>query len=74
MATMEAPNPVQPAPFDTLPDPGSGRLGPIWLNYLRAYLGLRLSRAESFIDAFRRVGADPFKAALYPEEGARDAA
>ncbi|MCB2136864.1 MAG: nitrite/sulfite reductase, partial [Rhodobacteraceae bacterium] len=41
---------------------------------LRAYLALRKSRGESFIDAFRRLGADPFKAALYPAEAARDAA
>ena len=41
---------------------------------VRAYLEVRQSRDEPFIDAFRRLGADPFKAALYPEEGARDAA
>ncbi|TPW33053.1 nitrite/sulfite reductase [Martelella alba] len=29
------------------------------------YLGLRLSRDEAFIDAYRRVGAQPFKDALY---------
>ena len=39
-----------------------------------AYLDLRLNRDETFIEAFRRVGAEPFKAALYPEQGARDAA
>ncbi|MBS0573826.1 MAG: nitrite/sulfite reductase [Proteobacteria bacterium] len=41
---------------------------------LRAYLALRDHPAETFIDAFRRLGPDPFKAALYPEEAARDAA
>ncbi len=39
-----------------------------------AYLDLRLNSDETFIEAFRRVGAEPFKAALYPEQGARDAA
>jgi sulfite reductase (NADPH) hemoprotein beta-component len=29
------------------------------------YLGLRLSPAETFIDAYRRVGPLPFKEALY---------
>jgi sulfite reductase (NADPH) hemoprotein beta-component len=41
---------------------------------LRAYLALRTDRTESFIVAFKRLGADPFKAALYPAEAARDAA
>jgi sulfite reductase (NADPH) hemoprotein beta-component len=41
---------------------------------LRAYLGLRTGREESFLDAYRRLGAGPFKAALYPAEAARDAA
>ncbi|MFZ1471193.1 MAG: nitrite/sulfite reductase [Paracoccaceae bacterium] len=40
---------------------------------LRAYLGLRLSVEETFLQAFRRVGMEPFKLALY-EEAARDAA
>ena len=41
---------------------------------LRAYLALRHDRAETFLDAYRRLGAEPFKAALYPAEAARDAA
>ena len=41
---------------------------------VRAYLDLRQSPAETFLDAFRRVGMDPFKAALYDEEGEKDAA
>jgi sulfite reductase (NADPH) hemoprotein beta-component len=41
---------------------------------LRAYLGLRENASETFIDAFRRLGAAPFKAALYPAEAARNAA
>ncbi|MGB4829386.1 MAG: nitrite/sulfite reductase [Paracoccaceae bacterium] len=40
---------------------------------LRAYLVLRLSVDETFLQAFRRVGMEPFKAALYGE-AARDAA
>ncbi len=31
------------------------------------YLGLRLSREETFLDAYRRVGPQPFKDALYGE-------
>jgi sulfite reductase (NADPH) hemoprotein beta-component len=41
---------------------------------LRAYLDLRADRAETFIEAFRRLGPAPFKAALYPGEAERDAA
>ncbi|WP_126977565.1 nitrite/sulfite reductase [Frigidibacter oleivorans] len=40
---------------------------------LRAYLAERAGPEEAFIDAYRRLGPAPFKAALYPEE-ARDAA
>ncbi len=32
------------------------------------YIGLRASRSESFIEAYRRVGAAPFKEALYGTE------
>ncbi|MGP9789661.1 nitrite/sulfite reductase [Roseinatronobacter sp. NSM] len=35
---------------------------------LRAYLALRHDRAETFLQAYRRLGADPFKAALYHTE------
>ncbi len=41
---------------------------------LRAYLGLRLEAGETFLQAFRRVGMEPFKLALYGGEGAQDAA
>ena len=37
---------------------------------LRSYLDLRQSREESFLAAYRRLGAAPFKAALYHEEKA----
>ncbi|GHF59780.1 nitrite/sulfite reductase [Seohaeicola zhoushanensis] len=39
-----------------------------------AYLDLRASREETFLDAFRRLGMAPFKAALYPDEARADAA
>jgi sulfite reductase (NADPH) hemoprotein beta-component len=32
-----------------------------------AYLDLRTDRAETFLQTYRRLGAAPFKAALYPE-------
>ena len=38
---------------------------------LRAYLDLRLGREESFLAAYRRVGMEPFKAALYGAAGAQ---
>ncbi|MEI4486816.1 nitrite/sulfite reductase [Frigidibacter sp. MR17.14] len=41
---------------------------------LRAYLEQRESADETFLQAFRRLGPAPFKAALYPDEAARDAA
>jgi sulfite reductase (NADPH) hemoprotein beta-component len=41
---------------------------------LRAYLGLRLEPSETFLQAFRRVGMEPFKLALYDTEAAQDAA
>jgi sulfite reductase (NADPH) hemoprotein beta-component len=41
---------------------------------LRAYLDLRLEPSETFLQAFKRVGMEPFKEALYEAEGAQDAA
>jgi sulfite reductase (NADPH) hemoprotein beta-component len=41
---------------------------------LRAYLELRDDREETFLMAYRRLGAAPFKAALYGTEAERDAA
>ena len=41
---------------------------------LRAYLGLRSEPSETFLQAFKRVGMEPFKVALYDTEGALDAA
>jgi sulfite reductase (NADPH) hemoprotein beta-component len=34
---------------------------------VQAYLDLRESRDETFLDAYKRVGMEPFKSALYPE-------
>jgi sulfite reductase (NADPH) hemoprotein beta-component len=39
-----------------------------------AYLEVRTSPEETFLETYRRTGMAPFKAALYPEEGAQDAA
>jgi sulfite reductase (NADPH) hemoprotein beta-component len=41
---------------------------------LRTYLALRTEPSETFLQAYRRVGLEPFKAALYGAEGAQDAA
>jgi len=41
---------------------------------VRAYLEVRNGPEETFLAAYRRLGLAPFKAALYPAEGARDAA
>ena len=38
-----------------------------------AYLDLRHSRDETFLETYRRLGAEPFKAALYPEAHANAA-
>ena len=47
-------------PYDQVV-PAIGRL-------IDAYLELRESPEERFIDALRRLGPAPFKAALYPAE------
>jgi sulfite reductase (NADPH) hemoprotein beta-component len=39
-----------------------------------AYLNQRSDPSETFLQAYRRLGLAPFKAALYPDEGKRDAA
>ena len=41
---------------------------------IRAYLDLREGTEETFLETYRRVGADPFKAALYPEAAKKNAA
>jgi sulfite reductase (NADPH) hemoprotein beta-component len=39
-----------------------------------AYLEHRVDASETFLQAYRRLGLAPFKAALYPDEGKRNAA
>jgi len=41
---------------------------------IEAYLDLRLEPGESFLAAYRRLGVEPFRAALYPAEARSDAA
>ena len=41
---------------------------------VRAYLDLRLNAEETFLQAYRRLGMDPFKAALYETEAKAHAA
>ncbi|MBC2835278.1 nitrite/sulfite reductase [Paragemmobacter straminiformis] len=41
---------------------------------VRAYLSLRSSAEETFLETYRRTGIDPFKAALYEGEDEQDAA
>ncbi len=41
---------------------------------VQAYLGLREAPQETFLQAYRRAGMEPFKAALYGQEGEKDAA
>lgn len=41
---------------------------------IEAYLDLRADREETFLAAYRRLGPEPFKAALYPAEARSDAA
>lgn len=40
---------------------------------LDAYLSIRLSDDESFLQCYRRLGEDPFKEALYPDSGRKAA-
>ncbi len=41
---------------------------------ITSYLAIRTSPEETFLETYRRTGMAPFKAALYPAEGAQDAA
>jgi sulfite reductase (NADPH) hemoprotein beta-component len=41
---------------------------------IEAYLELRLEPGETFLEAYRRVGLEPFKVALYGQEARSDAA
>jgi sulfite reductase (NADPH) hemoprotein beta-component len=51
-----------------------GEIIPAIERLVMAYLGLRQDRSETFLQAYRRTGIAPFKAALYDQTGARDAA
>ncbi|MEC8295206.1 MAG: nitrite/sulfite reductase [Pseudomonadota bacterium] len=41
---------------------------------IQIYLEQRQDESETFLDAYRRLGPDPFKAALYPEVAKKNAA
>ncbi|MDH2328399.1 nitrite/sulfite reductase [Cereibacter sp. SYSU M97828] len=41
---------------------------------VHAYLEIRTEPSETFLQTYRRLGLAPFKAALYPAEGEKDAA
>ncbi|MCI4661115.1 MAG: nitrite/sulfite reductase [Neomegalonema sp.] len=45
-------------------------VGPAMERLMDAYLRLRLSADETFLQAYRRLGAAPFKGAIYEEENA----
>ena len=57
----------------TGPGFGADDIVPAVERILLAYLALREGPEETFIEAYRRVGMAPFKAALYEEERARAA-
>jgi sulfite reductase (NADPH) hemoprotein beta-component len=46
---------------------GAEEIVPAIERLIAAYLDLRDTREETFLDTYRRLGAEPFKAALYPE-------
>jgi sulfite reductase (NADPH) hemoprotein beta-component len=47
---------------------GADEILPAIERLIEAYLGLRETSDETFLDAYRRVGMAPFKRALYPEK------
>ncbi len=49
------------------PGMSAEEVGPAIERLVDAYLDMREGEDERFIDTFRRLGADPFKAAIYPE-------
>ncbi|MEL6436654.1 MAG: nitrite/sulfite reductase, partial [Pseudomonadota bacterium] len=58
----------------TGPGFGAEDLIPAIETIIQTYLGLRSGEDETFLQAYRRVGAEPFKAAIYPEEQSARAA
>ncbi len=53
---------------------GAEELIPALERLIAAYLEHRENADETFLEAYRRLGADPFKAALYPEGKRKNAA
>jgi sulfite reductase (NADPH) hemoprotein beta-component len=51
-----------------------GEIIPAIERLIAAYLEVRQSPEETFLETYRRTGMAPFKAALYPEEASQDAA
>ncbi len=66
---------TQTATIGTRTGPGfaADEIIPAVERLIDAYLGLRESRDETFLEAYRRVGMEPFKAALYSEAKAHAA-
>ncbi|MGF1476340.1 MAG: nitrite/sulfite reductase [Geminicoccaceae bacterium] len=50
------------------PGLGAEEVGPAIERLVDAYLDLRVTDDERFIDCFKRLGVEPFKAALYPDQ------
>ncbi len=53
---------------------GADEIVPAIERLVLGYLDLRMSKEETFLQAYRRLGAAPFKDILYPEKAAQNAA
>jgi sulfite reductase (NADPH) hemoprotein beta-component len=53
---------------------GANDIVPAIERLVLGYLDLRTDPAETFLQAYRRLGAAPFVAILYPEKAAKNAA
>ena len=53
---------------------GADEIVPAIERLVLGYLSLRMSKEETFLQAYRRLGAAPFKDILYPEKAAQNAA
>ena len=53
---------------------GADEIVPAVERLVLGYLDLRMSPSETFLQAYRRLGAAPFKDILYPEKAAQNAA
>jgi sulfite reductase (NADPH) hemoprotein beta-component len=69
-------DPTETASIGQRTGPGfaAGEIVPAIERIVRTYLSIREDAEETFLAAYRRVGLDPFRAALYDSEEARDAA